>query len=165
MWVNQTETEKQVPRDVKAGAAPANEWLDTLISRVLYLSFGRAEPRPVTWVWIRQRIQQSQRRPQQGEAHHGTKSVEQDIGRFEMFGWSHVLAEQERCEDLRREADRYRRVQQALAGRQGHHHFRCRAMNWLGRWLVAWGWRLQERYGAPAAAPALQASHYARMSR
>jgi hypothetical protein len=73
-----------------------------------------------------------------------------------------VLAGQERYEDLRREADSYRLVRQALAGRQRGRRFYCEAMNWLGRRLVAWGWGLQERSGAAATTSALEATNYAR---
>jgi hypothetical protein len=73
-----------------------------------------------------------------------------------MFSWTAVLAAQERCQDMRREADRYRLVRQALAGRRTPYPFHYRAMNWLGRWLVAWGYRLQERYGATGTGPTLQ---------
>lgn len=39
-----------------------------------------------------------------------------------------------------------------LIRREAHQHkrnHRCygRTLAWLGRWLVIWGWRLQERYG------------------
>ena len=66
------------------------------------------------------------------------------------------LIHQERYKDLLREAERYRLVRQALAGRERRDRFHCRALTWLGRRLVAWGWRLQERYSAAAAAPTLR---------
>jgi steroid 5-alpha reductase family enzyme len=69
---------------------------------------------------------------------------------------------QERYKDLLREAERYRLVQQALAGRERHPPFYYRALTWLGGRLVAWGWHLQERYGATTAAPALWASNRTR---
>jgi hypothetical protein len=35
------------------------------------------------------------------------------------------------------------------AAHQHRRYHRCyeRTLAWLGRWLVKWGWRLQERYG------------------
>jgi hypothetical protein len=64
-----------------------------------------------------------------------------------MFSWSDVLVHQERCSELRRQADEYRLIRLALAGRRRRRCFHCRAMNWLGRRLVVWGWHLQTRYG------------------
>jgi hypothetical protein len=55
-----------------------------------------------------------------------------------MFGWYDVLVHQERNKDLLREAEHYRLVRRALAGRERHDHFYCRALIWLGRRLVAW---------------------------
>jgi len=69
------------------------------------------------------------------------------------------LIYQERYKDLLREAERYRLVQQALAGRERRHPFYYRALTWLGCQLVAWGWHLQERYGAATATPALRAAY------
>ena len=66
------------------------------------------------------------------------------------------LIHQERYKDLLREAERYRLAQQALAGREKRDRFHRRALTWLGGRLVAWGWRLQERYGAATAARCLQ---------
>lgn len=66
------------------------------------------------------------------------------------------LIHQERYQELLREAERYRLVRQARAGREKRDSFHCRALTWLGRRLVAWGWRLQERYGAATATPALR---------
>ena len=74
-----------------------------------------------------------------------------------MFGWMEVVVRRERNEDLRREAERFRLVRQALAGRERHDRFYCRALTWLGRRLVAWGKRLQERYSVAAATPVLGA--------
>jgi len=68
----------------------------------------------------------------------------------------------EHYKDLLREAERNRLVRQALAGRESRDRFHCRALTWLGRRLVAWGWRLQERYSAATAAPALRAANHSR---
>ena len=70
-----------------------------------------------------------------------------------MFNWYDVVVHQERNKDLLREAEHYRLVRQALAGRERRERFHCKVLSWLGRRLVAWGVRLQERYGAVAAAP------------
>jgi len=69
-----------------------------------------------------------------------------------MFTWYDVLVHQERNKDLLREAEHYRFVRRALAGRERHDHFYCRALIWLGRRLVAWGVRLQARHGAAVGA-------------
>jgi hypothetical protein len=68
----------------------------------------------------------------------------------------------ERYKDLLREAERYRLIRPALAGREKRDRFHCRALTWLGRRLVAWGWRLQERYSAAAAAPTLRPANRTR---
>jgi len=68
----------------------------------------------------------------------------------------------EHYKDLLREAERNRLVRQALAGRESRDRFHCRALTWLGRRLVAWGCRLQERYSAAATAPALRAANHSR---
>ena len=77
-----------------------------------------------------------------------------------MISWNDYLVKQERYQDLLREAERQRLVRRVLAGRQRRQRAHCRAMNWLGRRMVAWGQRLQEHYGATATAPALQAANY-----
>ena len=69
-----------------------------------------------------------------------------------MFSWNDVLAQQERYADLRREAERERLVRQALNGRERLARPYRHVLAWLGQRLVAWGWRLQIRYGARAAA-------------
>jgi len=68
--------------------------------------------------------------------------------------------QRERYQDLLREAEKHRHVRQVLAGRQRRQRAYCRAINWLGRRMVAWGQRLQEHYGATATVPALQAANY-----
>jgi len=69
-----------------------------------------------------------------------------------MFDWNLVIAGRERHKDLLREAERYRLVHQVLAERGTRDRAWVRALAWLGQRLVAWGQRLQERYGAAAAA-------------
>ena len=65
-----------------------------------------------------------------------------------MFSWNDVLAQQERYVDLRREVERERLVRHALNGRERRARPHRHMLAWLGQRLVAWGWRLQARYGA-----------------
>jgi hypothetical protein len=73
-----------------------------------------------------------------------------------MFGWDIVLIQEARHQELLRQAERERLIRQALAGRKTSDSFYRRALTWLGRQLVAWGWRLQERYGAVGPASRLR---------
>ena len=66
------------------------------------------------------------------------------------------LVYREHYKDLLREAEKARLVRQMQAGQESRERFHRRALTWLGRRLVVWGWRLQERYGAMTAAPALR---------
>jgi hypothetical protein len=145
---------------VNVGDAPANEWLDALIRQILQSSFGDAGPPPVAWVRIRRHILRSQRRTRKGTTHHSAQFVQQDMGRCDVVNWKDVLVQRERYQDLLREAERHRLVRRALAGHQRRYHFYCRAMNWLGRRMVAWGQRLQEQHSTATAATALQAANY-----
>ena len=77
-----------------------------------------------------------------------------------MISWKDVLVQRERYQDLLREAERHRLARRVLAGRQRRHRCFCRAMNWLGRRMVAWGQRLQEQHSTATAAAALQAANY-----
>ena len=72
-----------------------------------------------------------------------------------MLGWRDVVAQQERYKDLQREAERDRLILHELALIERKNRFHCRAMTRLGRGLVSWGWRLQQRYGAQLEVPAL----------
>jgi hypothetical protein len=72
------------------------------------------------------------------------------------------LVRREHYKDLLREAERARLVRQARAGEERRNLFYRRALTWLGRRLVGWGWHLQERYGAATAAPALRAANRTR---
>ena len=67
-----------------------------------------------------------------------------------MFSWNDVLAQQERYVDLRREVERERLVRHALNGHEKRARPYRQVLTWLGQRLVAWGWRLQARYGARA---------------
>ena len=73
-----------------------------------------------------------------------------------MISWTDVLAQLERYQDLRREAETYRLIRLAQAGRERRNRFYCQALSWLGKQLVAWGRRLQERYDTAAATLALR---------
>jgi hypothetical protein len=76
-----------------------------------------------------------------------------------MLNWQDVLARQERHQDLLREAEQERLVRQMVAGRD---RFYSRALAWLGRQLVAWGWRLQQRCSTCPASPTCRAANQAR---
>nr|MBC7244732.1 hypothetical protein [Chloroflexota bacterium] len=64
-----------------------------------------------------------------------------------MLSWKDVLVQQERYKDALREAEKERLVRQALVRLAMDRHFHWRALTWLGSQLVAWGYRLQQRYG------------------
>jgi hypothetical protein len=70
-----------------------------------------------------------------------------------MFTWNDVLVQEERRKDLLREAEEYRLARLVLAGRERRPRLYYRALTWLGRRLVAWGYRLQARYGVAATVP------------
>ena len=72
------------------------------------------------------------------------------------------LVYREHYKDLLREAEKARFVRQVRAGQEGRNHFYYWPLTWLGRRLVVWGWRLQERYGAATAAPALRVANRTR---
>ncbi len=72
------------------------------------------------------------------------------------------LVGREHYKDLLREAERARLVRRMRAGQERRDHFYRRTLTWLGCRLVVWGWRLQERYGAATAAPALRAANRTR---
>jgi hypothetical protein len=148
------QAEQQVSRNLQARTGQAEEWLDDLIVETLTASFGNAQPRMGVWARICERIPQ----PQRGAVRRSPRPIQQEFGRYEVFRWSDVLAQQEHCEDIRREAARHRIAQQASEG-QKHNHLHCRALSWLGGRMVALGQRMQERYGAAATAPAFQAAN------
>ena len=64
--------------------------------------------------------------------------------------------------DLLRLAKSRRLVHLVSASRTHRNPFYARMLTWLGHWLVVWGWRLQERYGAMTAAPALRVANRTR---
>jgi len=79
-----------------------------------------------------------------------------------LFNWHDVMAHRERCKDLQRDVESYRLTRLTLAGREKRDRFHCRVLIWLGRRMVAWGRRLQERYGTLVEAPAWQAANNSR---
>jgi hypothetical protein len=58
------------------------------------------------------------------------------------------LVRREINRDRVREAERYRLAQAARPARPRQRRLACRTLTWLGRQLVDWGLRLQERYAA-----------------
>jgi hypothetical protein len=70
-----------------------------------------------------------------------------------MQSWNEVRARQERFKDARREAERDQVVLHELALRERAEGASARVMTRLGRGLVAYGWRLQERYGGSLGLP------------
>jgi hypothetical protein len=147
------QAEQQVSRNLQARTGQAEAWLDDLIVETLEASFGNAQPRMGVWARICDRILQ----PQRGAVRRSPRPIRQESRRYKVFRWSDVLAQQEHCEDIRREVARHRIAQQASEG-QLRHHLHCRALSWLGRRMIALGQRMQERYGAAATAPAFQAA-------
>jgi hypothetical protein len=73
--------------------------------------------------------------------------------------FTYWLVMQQRQADLLREAQQTRLARLALAGRPRHDHFYCRAFVELGRRLVRWGWRLQERHDVISVTQTLAATH------
>ena len=58
-----------------------------------------------------------------------------------------LLLAQDRHAALLRESETWRMARLAKTTRPRHTLLRSRALHRCGRWLVAWGWRLQLRYG------------------
>lgn len=79
-----------------------------------------------------------------------------------MLGWLDVVAQQERYKDLLREAQSGRLVLHELALAERRDRFHRRVISWLGRGLVAWGWRLQECYPTMNEAPDSQSARCTR---
>jgi hypothetical protein len=147
------QAKQQVSRNLQARTGQAEKWMDDLIVQTL-APFGNAKPRTRVWARICEHILQSQ----QGASRRSPGPIRQEFGRYEVFRWSDVLAQQEHCEDIRREVARHRIAQQTSEGLE-RHHLHCRALSWLGRRMVALGQRMQGRYGAAPTAPACQAAN------
>jgi hypothetical protein len=66
--------------------------------------------------------------------------------------------------DLVREAEQRQLVHAVQTQRQQHPNRRARGLNWLGRQLVLWGWRLQgQRFGDGLVTPRLEAHRVVRL--
>ena len=78
-----------------------------------------------------------------------------------MLGYQDLLMQQERANELLRQANRERLLRQVLANAH-RHRLHCQALNWLGSHLVAWGHSLEQRYSATASASNETGSHSAR---
>ena len=76
-----------------------------------------------------------------------------------MMTWKELWMQQERYQELLREAQTERFLRQARTASPQYRRLRRRALIWLGRRLVAWGQSLQCRSGAPVPAINLQAAH------
>jgi len=50
---------------------------------------------------------------------------------------------QKRCDDLKRQADHYRLVKEAVQGNEIHSNRFTNVRVWIGERLVIWGYRLQ----------------------
>jgi hypothetical protein len=69
-----------------------------------------------------------------------------------LYGWTELMVHEARRADLLREAAHERMVRQALAGRKKRDRLTDRALAWLGERMLAWGGRLQARYGVATTA-------------
>jgi hypothetical protein len=68
-------------------------------------------------------------------------------GGLTMYLLSELVA-REHTHDLLREARHEQEIHAAHGACARSHGLYGSAMVWLGRWMVAWGWRLRVRYGA-----------------
>lgn len=69
-----------------------------------------------------------------------------------MLGYYDLLVQEERSEELLRQAERERLVHIALSNSIRNGRLYCRALGWLGSQMVGWGHSLQKRYGTAATA-------------
>ena len=136
-------------------AEPPEDWLATLIRRILHTWIDDAEPPPDVWTRIRRCIEATTP---------STLSIPPFTWRRHIMFPNELefLVHQEHYKDLLREAERARLVRQMQAGQERRNHLYCRALTWLGGQLVGWGWRLQERYGTVAGFPALRVANRSR---
>jgi hypothetical protein len=74
-----------------------------------------------------------------------------------MIDLRHLLVEQERQEEMRRNVEKQRLVKQALAAKPNPSRFYDPLLAGLGRSLTHWGVHLQARYSAMVEVPA---GHY-----
>ena len=78
-----------------------------------------------------------------------------------MMTWKELWMQQERYQELLREAQTERFLRQARTASPQYRRLRRRALIWLGRQLVAWGQSLQCRSGVPSTAVNLHPAHVA----
>ena len=64
-----------------------------------------------------------------------------------MMNWNHYAVAQEQYRDLMRAADKRRMIRQAEAEQSDINVRHRQLLDWLGRCLIACGWRLRARYG------------------
>lgn len=76
-----------------------------------------------------------------------------------MLNWNDIVMQQERYQDLLREAQRERLVKQAQQSCKPGHPFYRRALTWLGKQLVTWGLSLQTRFSSATSDPTLELAH------
>ena len=62
-----------------------------------------------------------------------------------MLNWSHIRAQQDRYEDIRRSEEREWLAEQVLQEHTEHNRLHDQALTWLGNRMVVWGQRLQQR--------------------
>ena len=73
-----------------------------------------------------------------------------------MITWQVAWMQQERYQEMLREAEAERLARQVWIASPRYHRLRRRALIWLGEQLVAWGQSLQRQPGSPAPAVGLQ---------
>ena len=76
-------------------------------------------------------------------------------------GYVSWLVRREQNEDRLREAERHRLVRQVVSTRRGRDRVLAQALTWLGRCLIVWGQRLQERYSVVVEVSALHTANQA----
>ncbi len=68
-----------------------------------------------------------------------------------MLNWQqHMIMQQERYQDLLREAQKGRLIREARRAHAPRLPWHCQALAHLGKQMVAWGMVLQTRFDAPA---------------
>jgi hypothetical protein len=74
--------------------------------------------------------------------------------------WIHILAEQSRYAELRRDAERHRLIRAAYSTHQDRRY--RRGLAWMGRRMAVWGTRLEKRYSSSPPLSTLQPVEEAR---
>ncbi len=87
-----------------------------------------------------------------------TRRTSHEGGKHVLHWYTAEAYQRERYQDCIRAAKQRWLIRTVLAQRQHHPGRRARALSWLGRQLVLWGWRLQgQRLGDGLVAPGLEA--------